>query len=83
MKKEGVNRMSEFEKQVRHALIDRNMSLTDLAGELGISVSYVYEIIAGTRKAEAQKARIKSFLGLTDSDDEQVINSADSKSDEC
>ena len=75
--------MSEFEKQVRHALIDHNMSMTDLASELGISVSYVYEIITGTRKAEGQKARIKSFLGLTDSDDEQIINSADSKSDEC
>lgn len=60
--------MSEFEKQVRHALIDKNMSLTDLADELGISVSYVYEIIKGTRKAEDQKVRIREYLGLTDND---------------
>lgn len=73
--------MSEFERQVRHALIDRNMSLTDLASELGISVSYVYEIIKGTRKAEDQKEKIRSFLDLTDSDDEQIINSADSNTD--
>lgn len=60
--------MSEFEKQVRHALIDKNMSLTDLADVLGISVSYVYEIIKGTRKAEDQKVRIREYLGLTEDD---------------
>lgn len=81
--KKGVKKMSEFEKKVRHALIDRNMSMTDLASELGISVSYLYELIKGTRKAEDQIARIKSFLGLTDEDDEQIINSTDCKSDEC
>lgn len=81
--KERGEEMSEFERRVRHALIDRNMSLTDLASELGISVSYVYEIIHGTRKAEDQKARIKSFLNLTDCDDEQNDNSADCRSDEC
>ena len=59
--------MSEFERAVRHALVDRDMSLTDLANELGISVSYIYEIIHGTRKADDQKKRIREFLGLTDS----------------
>ena len=62
--------MSEFERQVRHALIDRDMSLTDLAEELGISVSYVYEIIHGTRKAEDQKARIRQYLNLTENDEQ-------------
>ncbi len=56
--------MSEFEKQVRHALLDREMSLSDLAELLGISVSYIYEIIKGTRKAEDQKQRIIVLLGL-------------------
>ena len=56
--------MSEFEKQVRHALLDREMSLSDLAKLLGISVSYIYEIIKGTRKAEDQKQRIITLLGL-------------------
>ena len=62
--------MSEFERQVRHALIDRDMSLTDLADVLGISVSYVYEIIHGTRKAEDQKARIRQYLNLTENDEQ-------------
>lgn len=74
--------MSEFEKQVRHALIDRNMSMTDLASELGISVSYVFEIIKGTRKAEEQKARIRKFLNLDGEEDEQNVNSTDSNTDE-
>ena len=67
--------MSEFEKQVRHALIDKGMSITDLANELGISVSYVFEIIKGTRKAEVQKERIKSFLGLGGDGNDEQINS--------
>ena len=78
--------MSEFEKQVRHALIDRNMSMTDLASELGISVSYVFEIIKGTRKAEEQKARIRQFLNLNldgGEEDEPNVNSTDSNTDEC
>lgn len=39
--------MSEFEKQVRHALIDRDMTMTDLANELGITISYVSDLLKG------------------------------------
>lgn len=58
--------MSEFEKQVRHALIDNNMTMKGLAEQLGLSVSYVYEIIKGTRNSDEQKARIKQMLGISD-----------------
>lgn len=77
--------MSEFEKQVRHALIDKGMTMTELAGELGISISYLYELVKGTRKAEDQKARIRNLLGIPDidCDGEQVISCDDSKTDEC
>lgn len=67
--------MSEFEKQVRHALLDREMSLSDLADEMGISVSYIYEIIKGTRKAEDQKQRIKTILGLEKTENEEKCDS--------
>lgn len=60
--------MSEFEKQVRHALIDHNMTMTGLAEQLGISISYLYEIIKGTRTAENQKQRIRQVLGIPDID---------------
>lgn len=60
----GGEKLNEFEKQVRHALIDHQMTLTDLAGQLGVSVSYVYELIKGTRKSEDQKEKIRTILGL-------------------
>lgn len=41
--------MSEFEKQVRHALIDRDMTMTDLANELGITISYVSDLLKRCR----------------------------------
>jgi transcriptional regulator with XRE-family HTH domain len=63
--------MNEFEKKVRKALIDRDMTARDLANELGISVSYISEILKGTRKADAQKTRIMEFLGIGDDEDEQ------------
>lgn len=66
--------MSEFEKQVRIALIQQGKTLTNLASELGISVSYLYEIIRGTRKAEEQKQRIRNLLGLDMETNEQNVN---------
>ena len=61
--------MSEFEKQVRHALIDRDMTMTDLANELGLSVSYVSDLLKKKRENQEQLQRIKDFLGITDTDD--------------
>ncbi|PLT76375.1 MULTISPECIES: helix-turn-helix domain-containing protein [Lachnospiraceae] len=58
--------MSEFEKQVKKALIDRNMTMGDLAEALGISLSYVSDLIKEKRNNEEQIARIKDFLNLSD-----------------
>lgn len=60
--------MSEFEKQVRHALIDHNVSMKELAEQLGITVSYLYDIITGARKAEHQKQRIRQLLFIEGGD---------------
>lgn len=60
--------MSEFEKQVRHALIEKEMSISDLAKELEISVSYLHDILTGKREAEHQKKRIRKFLSIDDSE---------------
>lgn len=68
--------MSEFEKQVRHALIDHNMSMKELAEQLGITVSYLYDIITGARKAEHQKQRIRQLLSIEGGDEcEEQIDS--------
>jgi predicted transcriptional regulator len=68
--------MSEFEKQVRHALIDHDMSMKDLAEQLEITVSYLYDIITGSRKAEHQKQRIRQLLSIEggDSCEEQIVS---------
>lgn len=61
--------MSEFEKAVKKALIDRNMTMGDLADAIGITISYVSDLIKGKRNNEVQLNRIKEFLGLTDEAD--------------
>ena len=61
--------MNEFEKAVRKALIDKDMKLTDLANHLGISLTYLYDILAGNRKAEHQKKKIIEVLNLQESFD--------------
>lgn len=59
--------MSEFEKQVKKALIDRNMTMGDLAEALGISLGYVSDLIKGKRTNAEQIRRIQDFLELSDS----------------
>ena len=58
--------MSEFEKQVKKALIDRNMTMQNLADELGITISYVSDLIKGKRNNEIQINRINEFLNLSE-----------------
>ena len=71
--------MSDFEKQVRHALIDHNLTMKELAEELEITVSYLYDIVTGARKAEHQKQRIRQFLSIEEkegdtNDEEQIVS---------
>jgi len=61
--------MNEFEKAVRKALIDKDMKLTDLANHLGISLTYLYDILNGNRKAEHQKKKIIEILELQENFD--------------
>ena len=56
--------MSDWEKAIRHALLDRCMSVSDLAKELDISNAYLYDILSGTRKATDLRQKINDFLGL-------------------
>nr|WP_308742068.1 helix-turn-helix transcriptional regulator [uncultured Anaerocolumna sp.] len=58
--------MTSFEKNVRKALIDRDMTLSDLAEQLGISLTYLYDIFKNSRKAVHQRKRIIQILELKD-----------------
>ena len=66
--------MSEFEKQVRHSLLDHSMTMKELAEKLEITVSYLHDIVTGKRTAEHQKQRIRQLLSIEggDTDDEQT-----------
>lgn len=54
----------QFEIDVKTALLINEMSLTDLAGELGISVSYTCDIVKGNRRANKHRERIIKILGI-------------------
>lgn len=56
--------MSDFKKQVRIELIHKGMTMKDLADEMGISVSYLSELLNGTRTNQAQLDKIKYLLDI-------------------
>ena len=66
--------MNDFEKKVRKTLIDKDMTLSQLAKELKISVSYLYDILNSTRKADKQREKIISYLNLQEPRWEKVEN---------
>jgi len=53
-----------FGKEAKKIMIDKGMTMTQLASQLGISRPYLTEIFSGTRKAKRQKARIVTILGM-------------------
>ena len=56
--------MSAWEKAIRHELLDRNMNMSDLAAEMGVSVTYMYDVINDNRKATDLRQKINDFLGI-------------------
>lgn len=58
--------MSDFEKEVKHALINKNMTMSDLASNLGISTSYVSDLLKNKRGNKKQIQRIKDFLNISE-----------------
>lgn len=62
--------MSDFKKQVRIELIHKGMTMKDLADEMGISVSYLSELLNGTRTNRAQLDKIKYLLDIDEDEEE-------------
>ncbi|MFA5385964.1 MAG: helix-turn-helix transcriptional regulator [Eubacteriales bacterium] len=56
--------MSDFEKIVRKALIDKGLTVKKLAEDMGISPAYLYDIIKGNRPGTKQKEKIAQILEL-------------------
>ena len=57
-------RLTPFGKEVEKALIDRDMTKTDLAKELGISGAYLTDVLKGTRVGKDLKPKIAKLLEL-------------------
>ena len=59
--------LPKWNKEIKKALIDRDMSITELASELGISRVYASQIINNiirTDAAPGMAARIGDYLGV-------------------
>lgn len=56
--------MSNFGKEVRKAMIDKDIKLKDLAKEIGVSISYISDILNDNRNGSKYKIKIAEYLGL-------------------
>lgn len=59
-----MSHYSEFGAEARKVMFQKNIKLKDVAQELGISVTYVSEILKGTRPGDKQKPLIANMLGM-------------------
>lgn len=57
-------KLTPFGKEVEKALIDRDMSKSDLSKELGITQAYLTDILKGTRVGTEKKKHIAAYLKL-------------------
>ncbi|MFA5385881.1 MAG: helix-turn-helix transcriptional regulator [Eubacteriales bacterium] len=56
---------SAFGLEARSIMLKKSITMTSLAKELGITVSYLSEIFKGTRNGTAQKTKIAQLLGMS------------------
>lgn len=60
--------LSPWGKSVKHALIDRDMQIVDLADALGMTRVHVSQVINGKVKSKAAVKKISDYLNIPDSD---------------
>ena len=58
-------KLSPWCKEVKKAMIDRDMSIADLAAELNLSRAYITRIINGTFIIPETKKRISKYLDIS------------------
>ncbi len=63
MQKLIVLESKKFGAEVKKRLIDVGMKQIELAGKLGVSESYISEVLSGKRKAPEMRRRILSVIG--------------------
>ena len=55
----------DFKRKVKIELAKRDMNLTTLAEKLGISISYISELLNGTRFNEERIQQIREYLNIS------------------
>ena len=55
---------SSFGKDIKKALVDKNMTATELAYKLGIKQQYLNSVIHGNRSGEKYRKKIIEILDL-------------------
>lgn len=61
--------ISEFGLKARVEMLRRGMTITELAEKLGVSPSYVSDILRGVREGKPQRKRIAEILELEHSEE--------------
>lgn len=60
-----ANAMTEYEQKIRLAMVKKGIrTYSELAEQLGVSVSYVSDVINYNRKATELRKKINDYLGL-------------------
>lgn len=60
-------KLTNFGKEVKKRLIDMDMTLAELAGEIGIDSRYIDHIIHGRKSGKKYIGRIMEILGIEES----------------
>lgn len=55
---------TEFGAEARKVMLLNGITMTALASELGITVSYMSDILKGNRAGEKHKVKIAEILGI-------------------
>lgn len=59
-----MQQYSEFGAEARKRMLQKGITMTEIANELGITKSYLSEILKGTRRGKKQKPVIAKMLGM-------------------
>lgn len=59
---------TNYGKQARKKMIDKDMKMTELAIELNISSSYLTDIFSGARKGTQQRKKIVKILEINENE---------------
>lgn len=57
-------KLTKFGKEVEKALIDKDMTKSELAASIGITPAYLNDILKGTREGSERRKSIVTYLNL-------------------